>query len=556
MAWNPEPIPPADPDPRAQSFLVDMREGTRLSTDVYLPASTPAPVILVRTCYDKCSWLTFLPLVAEYVNERGYALVAQDVRGKGRSEGASFPFVHEIDDGYDTLEWVSGQEWCDGPIAMFGDSYFAYTAWAALASNHPALGAVVSRGIATDIGNEVVYRDGTFLYATNAFWAPFWLDHDLYDVVPPLDWTNRPLGGVIGHWLPGRTSTFFDAVRDAPPDSPFWEQQCFRLVRSAEVSVPMLHVGGWWEDFHRGQLADWRRARDSALAPQYLLMDATDHFDARLSPDDAPLADFRETEEGLRGYLPRYLDPALAFLDRELRGLAVPAPPLVRIEVAEAGWWEGEEWPPPGSHSLRLNLASLSHAARDESGGDLTPDGLDAPSSVSWQHDPDDLVPSLDEVPFRDLLGTLPDESQIETRPDVLTFTTGTFDEALDLVGPVRAHLAVSADAALMQVVVKIVDVYPSGRARRITDGALTRASGGDAVTMNLPEIAYRLRPGHRLRVEIAASCFPRYLPVIDADGDSWEALTGPRVTYTLTSGPGQQSFIDVSVAPSLALGN
>ena len=87
--------------------MIPMRDGTRLSTDVYLTEASSAPVILVRTCYDKASWLTFLPLVAEYVNARGYALVAQDVRGKGRSEGASDPFVSEIDDGYDTLEWVS-----------------------------------------------------------------------------------------------------------------------------------------------------------------------------------------------------------------------------------------------------------------------------------------------------------------------------------------------------------------------------------------------------------------------------------------------------------------
>jgi predicted acyl esterase len=224
------------------------------STDVYLPELGSGTVILVRTCYDKSSWLTFLPLVAEYVTRQDYVLVAQDVRGKGRSEGESFPFVNEVDDGYDTLEWVSQQPWCDGKIAMFGDSYFAYTAWAALASGHPALGAIVSRGIATDIANEVVYRDGTFMYATNAFWAPFWLDADLYDVAPPLDWGVRPLSDIISHWLPGRRSTFFDAVRDADPDDPFWQQRCFTAVRDVEVTVPVLHVGGWWRTSTGGRL--------------------------------------------------------------------------------------------------------------------------------------------------------------------------------------------------------------------------------------------------------------------------------------------------------------
>jgi len=552
MPWNPEPIPPTDPDPRAESTMVAMRDGILLSTDVYLPELGSGTVILVRTCYDKSSWLTFLPLVAEYVTRQDYVLVAQDVRGKGRSEGESFPFVNEVDDGYDTLEWVSQQPWCDGKIAMFGDSYFAYTAWAALASGHPALGAIVSRGIATDIANEVVYRDGTFMYATNAFWAPFWLDADLYDVAPPLDWGVRPLSDIISHWLPGRRSTFFDAVRDADPDDPFWQQRCFTAVRDVEVTVPVLHVGGWWEDFHRGQIADWRRATEAGRARQFLLMDATDHFDAPLAPDGAPLDDFRETEEGIREYLPRYLDPALAFLDRELRKLEVPAPPLVRVEVVEAGWWEGSTWPPSSARPQRLHLADLALAGRDANGGSLRLEAAAGEESTTWMHDPDTLVPSLDEIPFRDLLGTLPDEALLEDRPDVLTFTSAAMDRPLDLVGPIRAHLWVTADAPTMQVVAKVVDVYPSGRARRIADGAVTQATSDGPTVMLLADIAYRLRPGHRLRLELAASCFPRYLPVIDPVTGSWAALSGPRVRYTLRTSAGLPSTIELMVATDL----
>lgn len=554
MPWNPEPIPPADPDPRAESFDVPMRDGVLLSTDVYLPADIPAPVILVRTCYDKASWLTFLPLVAEYVNTRGYTLVAQDVRGKGRSEGESVPFAHEIEDGFDTLEWVSQAPWSNGQIAMFGDSYFAYTAWAALASGHPALGAIVSRGIATDVASEVVYRDGTFLLATNAFWAPFWLDANLYDVVPPLDWSHRPLSGIIGDWLPGRRSDFFDTVRTAVPGDDFWNQPCFARVRDAEVNVPILHVGGWWEDFHRGQLEDWRRAVEAGKAPQYLLMDATDHFDARLAPDDAPLDDFRETEEGLREYLPRYLDPAIAFLDCELRRLPVLPPPAVRVEIANAGWWDGDHWPPRGAGVERLHLALVERAGVDAFGGVLSGAAPEGNETVRWMHDPDDLVPSLDEVPFRDLLGTLPDEAVIEGRPDVLTFTSDVFDHPIDLVGPIRLHLHVGAEAPTMQIVAKVVDVYPSGRARRIADGAVTRSVGEAPTSLVLADAAYRVPTGHRLRLEVAASCFPRYLPVIDPVAGSWDALTGMPIEYWLSSGPGNPSFLELTTASDLAL--
>jgi predicted acyl esterase len=556
MPWNPDPLPLADPDPRAEEFLIEMRDSTLLATDVYLPDIVPAPVVLIRTCYDKTSWLTFLPLVAEYINERGYALVAQDVRGKGRSGGASEPFTHEIEDGYDTLEWVVAQPWCKGRVAMFGDSYFAFTAWAAMASGHSALGAVVSRGIATDIQREVIYRDGTFLFATNSFWAPFWLDQFVYDVYPPLDWSHRPMADIIESWLPGRRSVFFDTVRAAPPGAAYWDTDAYAKVNPQCARVPMLHVGGWWEDFHRGQLRDWREAREATDAPQYLLMDATDHFDAQLQPDGTPYSDFRETEEGLRAYLPRYLDPAIAFLDRELLGKDLPAPALVTVEVAEAGWWRGDTWPPREMEMRRLYLADLEGAPGPKAGGTLASEKPSEEEQVEWLHDPQRLVPSLDEVPFRDLVGILPDESEVESRPDVLSFTAAATQEPLDLLGPVRIHLQVHADARKLQVVCKLIDVYPNGRARRIADGARTLASSltAEPVEFELADIAYRLRPGHRLRLEIAASCFPRYFPVIDPDGDSWTSLTGPKVGYRLATRDLQNSYIEIPVIPGLRL--
>lgn len=552
MPWNPEPLPLSDPDPRAQQVMVGMRDGVRLATDVYLPGARPAPVILVRTCYDKSSWLTFLPLVAEYVNDRGYCLVAQDVRGKGRSEGPSEPFVHEVDDGYDTLDWLAAQEWCDGRIGMLGDSYFAYTAWAAAASGHPALGAMVSRGIATDIAREVVYRDGTFMLATNAFWAPYWLDQYVYDVAPPIDWSSRPLDAIIGSWLPGRRSEFFDSVRKAAPDDPFWNQPCFELVRRHRPTIPCLHVGGWWEDFHRGQIRDWGSARAVSQAPQYLVMDCTDHFDAQLQPDDMPLPDFRETEEGLRGYLPRYLDDPLEFFDRELLGQAGEPIPAVRVEVAEAGWWSGGEWPPAAAEPMRLFLEGADEATNGgATGGRLAVNPPQLATEGRWTHDPNDLVPSLDEVPFRDLVVPPPDERAVESRPDVLTFTADAAADPLDLVGPVEVQLGVTADSAMLQVAVKLVDVFPGGRARRITDGCYTGPATSGPVSLVLPDIAYRLRTGHRLRVEVAASAFPRYLPLIgESVSESWTAATGRPVTYVLAADGA--SRIDLLRVPDL----
>ena len=135
----------APPDPRAEQSMVPMRDGVRLATDVFLPpdSQTRIPAVLVRLPYDKGGRYTFMSDIAPSFTDRGYAFVVQDVRGKFRSEGETLAFAHEVDDGYDTLEWVVSQPWCDGNVGMWGDSYYGYTQWAAVASRHPALKAIV-----------------------------------------------------------------------------------------------------------------------------------------------------------------------------------------------------------------------------------------------------------------------------------------------------------------------------------------------------------------------------------------------------------------------------
>ena len=136
-----EPVPDT-----ATQYLVRMRDGIRLATDVYLP-DDPAPVeaVLVRLPYDKNSRYVFFRWVAEIFTQRGYAMVVQDVRGKFRSEGETLGFVREANDGYDTIDWIIAQPWSNGIVGMFGDSYYGFTQWAAVSSGHRALRAIVPR---------------------------------------------------------------------------------------------------------------------------------------------------------------------------------------------------------------------------------------------------------------------------------------------------------------------------------------------------------------------------------------------------------------------------
>src|SRR5260370_21750076 len=136
-----EPVPDT-----ATQYLVRMRDGIRLATDVYLP-DDPAPVeaVLVRLPYDKNSRYVLFRWVAEIFRQRGYAMVVEDVRGKFRAEGETLGFVREANDGYDTIDWIIAQPWSNGIVGMFGDSYYGFTQWAAVSSGHRALRAIVPR---------------------------------------------------------------------------------------------------------------------------------------------------------------------------------------------------------------------------------------------------------------------------------------------------------------------------------------------------------------------------------------------------------------------------
>ena len=177
----------------------------------------------------------------------------------------------------------------------------------------------------------------------------------------------------------------------------------------------------------------------------------------------------------------------------------------------------------------------------------MRPDHI--PMEARWRHDPASLVPSLEgeavEGWFR-----RPDERLTQVRDDVLTFTADAAREPLDLAGPVQAHLVVRAPAAGGHVMAKLCDVYPTGEARRIVDGAYRLDGDADAVvTVDLGHTGYRLRPGHRLRLEIASSAFPRYIWHPGTTDDPWDAVQTRALEMGLRTGPGG-SRLTVTVLP------
>ncbi|SEI93638.1 CocE/NonD family hydrolase [Demequina mangrovi] len=541
---------PAPTSPLAFEERVRMRDGVRLATDVYLPTgpegeSEPGDTVLIRLPYDKSGAYTFIPLIAEYLMARGYRVVAQDVRGKFRSEGDAMLFVNEARDGYDTIEWITQQAWSNGRVAMWGDSYYGYTQWAAAATQHPALKAIAPRVTGTRLGEPVVVRPGdrtrpvewaiTYLYPLTWFHSQDVFHWDL-------DPERRPFSAQAEEAMAqlGTRSLSYDQ----------WYPRAVHLPRFPSASpfdarpVPTLHTIGWWDNCAPLAWADVAeiQSRPAWALHHFLRIESMDHESYYLDDPDVDRVEER-TEEQLRAQLPRMLDPALEFFEVFVRDRGSHADiPRVSWNLAGTpGMCAAESWPPSDVESCDL------FAAAD---GALAAQRPDDAQTVEWVHDPAAPVPSSAENAFAFLLER-PDESALSTRPDVLAFETAPMAAHVDLVGPVTAAARVEADGPVMDVFLRLLDVAPDGTALRIARGQVQvlRAEEGAAVDVDLGQVGYRLREGHRLRLQVAGSDSPEYLVQPGTGEEPWGAVELRAHRQRLVVGGRDGLRITVSVA-------
>ncbi len=541
---------PAPVDERATSHRVPMHDGIRLATDVYLPQQIEPlriPTVLIRLPYDKSGRYTFMPAVAARLTERGFAAVVQDVRGKFRSEGDRVPFVHEAADGASTLDWIDVQSWSNGVVGMMGDSYYGFTQWAAASTGHPALRAIVPRFTGSEF-----FR----------MFAP-----DRVPKIPLYEWVVETFSAAGLVDAPDRGSSR-DGTWWQPTDLPHIAATISTLesrvadsemeglafpngTPAPDLRLPALHMGGWWDNLQRFQIDDWQRAsRSPAAEHQFLRMSSADHEDYHLHEDDERHHDHATNDDDLASYLDRMMADPLDFFDHYLRDQpgAWPAP-RIRYEVANAGWRTSESWEPSDAVDRVLYFDDLDLATTSADGGRLSA-CVGGDAAVEWSHDPTDPVPYLIESEWGQC-ADLPDESVLHHRGDVVTLTSVAAHEPIDIVGPAEVELTLTATSPRSHAIVRLLDVYPSGRARVILEGAtLAVTEGGPThVGVNLGDTAYRLRPGHALRVAVSASCYPLY-PVhpLRHGHDAWEP-GAEAITYRLTSTEHAPSLLRLRVA-------
>ena len=531
-----------------RDLRVAVRDGVGLATDVYRPADGERhPVLVQRTPYGKGdAWvvggLMFNPLDAV---ERGYVVVVQDCRGRFASEGEWVPFVVEGPDGYDTVEWAARQAWSNGRVGVYGSSYNGVTTLQATVAAPPHLQACVAYMTGTDYHLGWVYSGGAYELGFNLWWAL----HQAWDTASRLGGTEaiaeataRLTGGMMEPWralrhlplgdLPlfrGGLAPYYYDWLSHPAYDDYWRRVDV-VARAAEIKTPVLHISAWYDGFLRGHLDLNERLKAHPDAH------VRDHHRFVLGPwDHMSYLGVRKSAAGEREFGPTAFsgpalvaEMALEWFDRWLMDKEPSAGSRVRVRYFMMGadvWRDAEAWPPPHVPAPYY-LRSGGRANSRFGDGTLSTDRPAAEGADSFVYDPADPVPTLggrSMTPSYCESG-VQDRSRIEERRDVLVYTSAHLLAPLAIAGPVSATLFVTSSAVDTDFTATLVDVQPDGYCAPIAEG-IVRAryrSGPDREALLVPgevvelridllAVAHTFRAGHRLRLEVSSSNFPKY---------------------------------------------
>ncbi len=512
-----------------------MRDGITLSADIYRPDSDERfPTLLVRTPYSN-NFPDDIE-ISTWFAARGYVVVNEDVRGRHDSDGEFYPYRHEADDGYDTDEWIARQPWSNGRLGTMGGSYLGYTQLSQAIRGNAHLVSMSADFTSTDIHDGWAYVDGAFLLGFALPWGATTIDgrtiqSGSYDW--PSIFRHLPLStadAAAGHHnLPYR-----DWLAHPRREDPYWEPISHE-TEASKIRVPLLSIGGWYDIFLRGTLRDdvaIRRAGGELARNKRLIIGPWTHAKAggtRLSDASLPASgpgrriDFGPAAEmQWRTLYLRWHDHWLKGLDN---GVANEAP--IRLFVmGENRWREEQEWPLARTRYTRYFLASGGRANTATGDGSLrTRPGAGA-ASDAYTYDPADPVPTLGgNLCCSSVPSGARDHRPIESRADVLVFSTPVLTQPLEVTGPIALKLYASSSAPDTDWVARLVDVHPDGFVQNLQDGIVrARYRGGRQAPAALlePGRIYEydidlwatsnvFLPGHRLRVEITSSNFPRF---------------------------------------------
>lgn len=504
-----------------------MRDGVVLRADVYRPsADGPWPVLLARLPYGKN-----LPMLAGVMDpvgkaRRGFLVVVQDTRGRYSSDGEWEPWTYEMDDGYDTVRWAAALPGSNGSVGMYGPSYLGNTQWMAALAKPPELKAISPMVTWSEPDDGLFARGGALELGITVPWslmqgADTLLRRHADDpmaqgqALMALVGDNDAVAGTTYWELPAGRHPVFE--RHGIPElgfersrrEPGWSDSCRVAGRQAEVDLPSLHTGGWYDIFCQGTLDNYTAMR-AAGRPAKLVIGPWSHTGTMGYLGDVNFGMAASTE--LLGFRGRFADLELGWFRQWLtpdEGPAQPElPPVLLFVMGVNQWREEQEWPLARAVDTDLFLRSGNRLA------------FDAPEAGegtgTYTYDPADPVPTTggallmsNEFPAGPF-----DQARVEARPDVLVYTTDPLAEDLEVTGRVRAHLTAATDAPTTDWVVRLCDVDTEGVSRNLVDGIVRAVATPGEFTEQVVDLwstSHVFLAGHRIRVQVTSSNFPRW---------------------------------------------
>jgi putative CocE/NonD family hydrolase len=562
---------------------IAMPDGVHLAATLYRPRAAQARLatIYMRVPYGRDRYSESL-WAAQYFFRHGYAVLVQDVRGTSDSEGEFLPWRGATADGVATLDWITRQPWSNGKVGTYGCSALGELQYALARAGHPAHAAMIASGAGGGIGSAQgsdeyfgLFEGGVFELASGYGWfseygagradAPLRRDADTASILRGL-----PVAGLVRRVRPG-PNAYDDFVR-TPLADPRWQQRDY-VSAGDRLDVPTLAINTWGDQTLSGTLALAAQAREQQApgeaARHHVILAPGDHCQEQDIGDTGTFGELPVANTQLP-----YDAWSLRWFDYWLRGRGPglsDLPAYLYFVLGENRWLSADRWPPAAARVERWYLGGGGHANGANGDGLLSTRNAAVAAFDEYRYDPSDPVPSRGGPQCctgnpSDHAGPA-DQHEVERRRDVLVYTSAPVARPLRIVGPLQASLVVSTSVADTDFIARLVDVRPDGRAISIQEGALrARYRNGFAspalmvpgqryqLTVQMRSIAYLLPPGHRLRLDVTSSSFPRLERNLNTGGRNFDETVGVVARIRLHHGGDASSFLALPVLDAPAV--
>jgi len=553
-----------------RGLAMKTRDGVTLRANVCRPkADGKFPVLLTRTPYDKEGATDFCLKGAA----RGYIVVAQDVRGRYSSEGDWYPFKYESQDGYDTVEWAAGLPYASGKVGMFGGSYVGATQYLAAIAQPPHLAAICPNYTASNYHDGWTYQGGAFEQWFNESWTTILASNTISRLAATATSAYRgaqklPLSSYPVLEMPSAAALapYFADWLAHPNYDDYWKQWSIEDNYS-QIQVPVFSLGAWYDIFLGGTLANYKRLKkeagtEAARHEQRLMVYVGGHAGG-WSSRKVGAVDFGDKLPFDVG------EVTLRWYDHLLKGVAngVDQEKPVKIFVmGKNDWREEEDFPLERAKVTQYYLHSANAANSLRGDGTLSTTVPAEEKPDQYVYDPNNAVPSIG-GPL--CCGALPtgigpeDQRPAEARDDVLVFTTPALTKSTEVTGPILLDLYVSSSAVDTDFTGKLVDVWPDGFAQNLTEGILRLryrnsqekpefANPGNVyhIHVNLWATSNVFLAGHKLRLEVSSSNFPRFDRNLNTGEDQGRGTYMVRATNVIYHDQSRPSALILPIVP------